>query len=206
MHIRRILAASASALAFVGAGLVAAPPSQAVTTVTVDCATSTTENFTVTPGEQIIFDLNAACQTGLTASGATSTAALQALVNLMANLNGTGGSAVAAISGASWTVTYTAGPNSGTDTLDVSQAGITPRSLGTRALTTTNDYSMTVPGAGGPPPWLQAYGRAAGATCDAGWNPSWAQWPNNNTGGFVCVRTITYNNATGGWDTRRGGR
>lgn len=36
--------------------------------------------------------------------------------------------------------------------------------------------------------WQKAYARAAGDTCDAGWSPSWMQWPNGGTGGFVCVK------------------
>jgi len=41
------------------------------------------------------------------------------------------------------------------------------------------------------PDWLQAVGReSAIATCPFGWNPSWQEWPNGHTGGFVCVRVI----------------
>jgi len=31
---------------------------------------------------------------------------------------------------------------------------------------------------------------AADSPCPAGWNPSWHEWPNGHTGGFVCVRVI----------------
>ena len=204
MRIQRVVALTAAIVSAASGLVFAAAPAQAATTVTVNCATSSAENFTVTPGEQIIFSLNNACQVALAAAGATNTSTLQTLVNYMARIN-TGGSAVASVSGGTWTVTYTAGSNPGTDTLDVSQAGLTPRSLSTRSLTTSNDYSMTLPG-DAPPPWLQAYGRAAGATCDAGWSPSWAQWPNNHTGGFVCVRSLVYNTGTGDWDARRSRR
>lgn len=54
-----------------------------------------------------------------------------------------------------------------------------------------------------PPPWHQAYARASGDTCVEGWNPSWAEWPNGNTGGFVCVRTLVYNRSTGRWDVHK---
>ena len=54
-----------------------------------------------------------------------------------------------------------------------------------------------------PPPWPQAYARGSGDTCLPGWNPSWAEWPNGNTGGFVCQRTLVYNRSTGQWDARR---
>ena len=41
------------------------------------------------------------------------------------------------------------------------------------------------------PDWLQAVGReSAIATCPFGWNPSWHEWPNGHTGGFVCLRVI----------------
>lgn len=39
--------------------------------------------------------------------------------------------------------------------------------------------------------WLQSYGRASvDAPCRSGWQPGWAQWPNDGSGGFVCNRTI----------------
>ena len=44
-----------------------------------------------------------------------------------------------------------------------------------------------------PPPWLQAYGRPnPSSICTQGWNPSWAKWPNDNSGGFTCERRIEY--------------
>jgi len=54
-----------------------------------------------------------------------------------------------------------------------------------------------------PPPWPQAYARAHDETCLPGWSPSWAEWPNGRTGGFVCQRTLVYNQSTGQWDVRR---
>lgn len=45
----------------------------------------------------------------------------------------------------------------------------------------------------GPPPWYQGYARTTStASCDVDWYPSWAQWPNGNTGGFVCSRKQYY--------------
>ena len=39
--------------------------------------------------------------------------------------------------------------------------------------------------------WHQAYGRSTSeSTCTEGWQPSWAQWPNDGSGGFVCNRQI----------------
>lgn len=35
--------------------------------------------------------------------------------------------------------------------------------------------------------WHQATGRESDSDpCPTGWQPSWAQWPNNGSGGFVC--------------------
>lgn len=54
-----------------------------------------------------------------------------------------------------------------------------------------------------PPPWLRAYERpAASATCAEGWNPSWAMWPNEHTGGFTCESRMEYVN--GNWRERPG--
>lgn len=54
-----------------------------------------------------------------------------------------------------------------------------------------------------PPSWHQSMGRnSSDADCPSGWNPSWAQWPNGGTGGFVCNREIYYDIDTGGWLTR----
>ncbi len=41
------------------------------------------------------------------------------------------------------------------------------------------------------PDWVQGYARAgAEEACRAGWNPSWARWPNAGTGGFTCGRSL----------------
>ena len=38
--------------------------------------------------------------------------------------------------------------------------------------------------------WLQQYGKAEGVACEEGWGESWAMWPNDGTGGFVCTREV----------------
>ena len=39
--------------------------------------------------------------------------------------------------------------------------------------------------------WHQSYGRdSATVVCDEGWYPSWAYWPNDGTGGWVCNREV----------------
>jgi len=48
-----------------------------------------------------------------------------------------------------------------------------------------------------PPPWLKAYARASALdTCDEGWTPSYAAWPNDGTGGWVCEQTWVYRHGT----------
>jgi hypothetical protein len=43
----------------------------------------------------------------------------------------------------------------------------------------------------GLPMWLQSTGRvAATTTCPDGFSASWAMWPNNGTGGYVCDRFV----------------
>ena len=53
-----------------------------------------------------------------------------------------------------------------------------------------------------PPDILEQYGRAIDESCRDGWGPSWAQWPNAQTGGWVCTRMLYYNNATQSWQVR----
>ena len=51
-----------------------------------------------------------------------------------------------------------------------------------------------------PPAWLQSYARAdKDEKCRAGWNPSYAMWPHDETGGWVCDRNLSYNSSTGAW-------
>ena len=38
--------------------------------------------------------------------------------------------------------------------------------------------------------WQQATARKIDEACNSGWWPSWMQWPNDGTGGYVCVRNI----------------
>ena len=52
------------------------------------------------------------------------------------------------------------------------------------------EAAADAPPEGGIPMWFQAVGRAVGASCPEGWNPSWAQWPNAGSGGWTCDRLI----------------
>jgi hypothetical protein len=42
---------------------------------------------------------------------------------------------------------------------------------------------------------LEQFGREEAADCPEGWGPSWAYWPNEGTGGFVCTREIEHEHA-----------
>jgi hypothetical protein len=65
--------------------------------------------------------------------------------------------------------------------------------------------TMTITPSSGPnpPDWFQSYQRGAVAeNCAPTWNPSWAMWANNGTGGYVCVRTQYYDPALAAWSYR----
>jgi len=61
-----------------------------------------------------------------------------------------------------------------------------------------------------PPSWLQAQGREEReAVCPPGMAPSWAQWPNEGTGGWTCEYTTWWDvneGVGGGWVTTPGFR
>lgn len=40
------------------------------------------------------------------------------------------------------------------------------------------------------PEWVQAYGRAMDGACLDGWDPSWQDWAQPVTGGWVCTRSV----------------
>ena len=51
-------------------------------------------------------------------------------------------------------------------------------------------FSITI-GNSDRPIWLQSIARESNdGTCPRNWDPSWAQWPNDGTGGFVCNREM----------------
>ncbi len=62
-------------------------------------------------------------------------------------------------------------------------------------------------GAGGtstpPPSWYQSVGRpSADATCAEHWHPSWEQWANEGSGGYVCSTEEYWDDATTAWAFR----
>lgn len=194
---RLIPIVTASALIALSLGF-ANSANAAVTNYSVNCASSNSANFEINEGDQIIFDMNnVACSTILTNATVTNDVSFQALVNSIADLSGTGGTAVATF--ASKTVTYTAGSLQGTDSLNVTTLTrwMSPRPFFIPKGTAS--YRMTTARSSEPPAWLQMYARPAGAECAATWNPSWAEWPNGGRGGFVCVREYYYAASEDGW-------
>ncbi|MCX6432905.1 MAG: hypothetical protein NTX29_08970, partial [Actinobacteria bacterium] len=65
----------------------------------------------------------------------------------------------------------------------------------------SGQVTITIGTADPAPSWFQAYARPASASCDPGWSSSWAQWPGDGAGGFVCNREI-YQTITGEWSSR----
>jgi hypothetical protein len=71
------------------------------------------------------------------------------------------------------------------------------------APTATNTITVTSASAPYPPDWFQSYQRGSVVeNCAPTWNPSWAMWANNGTGGFVCVRTNYYDPGLAAWSYR----
>ena len=54
-----------------------------------------------------------------------------------------------------------------------------------------------------PPDWFQQYARALEEECREEWSPSWATWPNEGSGGFVCTRILTWSHETQGFVVAR---
>jgi hypothetical protein len=70
-------------------------------------------------------------------------------------------------------------------------ASIDNQSNGSEVLQTYAISYLPASTPAGVPMWLQSIGRAtATTTCPDDYNPSWAMWPNNGTGGYVCTRFV----------------
>ena len=71
------------------------------------------------------------------------------------------------------------------------------------ALVLTRAGSGLVPHQVLPPDWHQSIGRtSADEKCPTGWSPSWAQWMNDGSGGFVCNRVIFWDSDRNVWSMR----
>ena len=56
-----------------------------------------------------------------------------------------------------------------------------------------------------PPTWFQSYSRkSADATCQVGYSPSYAQWPNGGLGGWTCERRVYWDVHENDWSMAPG--
>lgn len=53
-----------------------------------------------------------------------------------------------------------------------------------------------------PPDWIREYARSESDTCAERWSPSWAQWPGDGAGGYVCRQVLTWSHAAQGFVVR----
>jgi hypothetical protein len=218
MHVRRILTAvAATTLAVGGLGLAVAPSASAATVdVVTDCNSDAVIYANV--GDTVVFHLTAACLSGegfvWNGNGLWVRPGVP-----MSTTSGYFGAATFASADSEWNQwlysddwgAYSDG--SGDTTITTTLRGVdgdgTPIAPGSvLAVTGPDGYSnhyFRWRDADAPPPpsWYQAVGRgSADASCDAGWTASWAQWPNDGTGGWVCQREQYYDTATGAWAYR----
>jgi len=82
------------------------------------------------------------------------------------------------------------------------------------SFTVTYAIPTVTSGGLGPAPHIQQFPMPAVGTCDeaepegvnwsgvasGGWGESWAQWMNDGEGGFVCTRTLIYNQSRAAWE------
>ena len=182
--------------------LLAAPISAQAVSVTPDCLSTFNLEvpvaITLAPGETIQFNHNAPCSgpsyyLGIRPYGARSGTSPLTAGTVESSLNGSTWTVVASgtaqDNNANFVVRYTAPTNGATtDSFYVIAAAVGAGQAGYL-------YTVTVasPSASGPDltVWHQAVGRSSGdAACPSGYGGSWAQWPNEGTGGWVCVRDV----------------
>jgi hypothetical protein len=93
---------------------------------------------------------------------------------------------------------------SGTMTLAAGTTSIQVKNMNNNAILLTFTVSLgggvSAGESGGAAPWFQAIARtSATASCPAGYGGSWAQWPNDGRGGYVCNRTLVTLGGTSTW-------
>lgn len=198
MHARRLLAAAASAVMIAGGVTMAVAPaaSAATHTLPADCSSTAPPIQSVTEivadaGDTIVIEGGADCVLAQR---------LDSAVIPDAPTEGTPGT---------WTFVLAAdlapgsygGDYDGGSVIDVNNdavGGFRCNTLSTFDNVCGGQWFVTIRGAASEPSsatpipaWVQAYARAsANDTCIEGWSPSWAQWPNGGTGGWVCTRNI----------------
>ena len=217
MRARRILVAL-SCLAIAVSGVAVAPAASAATvSVDVDCTGPVT--VTATPGDTIVFTFAASCNGAVEYAGGWELTNLNGLwsaetpsannsasgfLDFVSSVN-SGGGGSSYLYAADWyewlsslggtttiTTTLNAVDGAGNPLIAGSTiASIDNQSIGQRPLQT---YAFIYQPAASPvvvPMWQQSVGRhAVTDPCADGYSPSWAMWPNNGTGGYVCTRFV----------------
>jgi len=186
---RQIVASVLTALVVAAIGVVAGPPASAAdVTGTVDCTTPTSfvpSEIIVNPGDHIVLTVDPHCINWVIRP--------VAYPLLGENPQEISGVFTWVINPEAPLGTYGSG-NVGEGAL-VFDNGSVGGTLHGQAFYVTARASSHPP-TDGPaatvvPDWVQAYGRfGENAKCEAGWNPSWQQWAEPVTGGWVCTRSI----------------
>lgn len=154
----------------------AGSPARAVTqNLVYDCYVSTPVTLSVQPGDVLTFTSNCGTPPGATA---VNTALFTSYPTIF-----------------SWPQTFIVSPvlAQGTYAAAFSMFGA---SYTAYTLMYASGSSAPTTQVSAPPNWVQSYGRSPDETCRSGWNPSWAQWPNEGKGGFVCDRILTWQGET----------
>jgi hypothetical protein len=189
--------AVAAAVMMAGAGSLASAPGAAAASRSVDCSTNPgNETVTLAPGEG--FNVTASNCRGFKVNSTQSGNVYTNATNMVYPANVDTGASFDSVFVTSVAVTPDAAiPASATLILTPNFPWAGPAYVFTLiyafAPATVRDQT--------PQPWHQSYARVtADEKCLDGWNPSYAMWPNDGKGGWVCVRTLHYNNSTKTWD------
>ena len=116
-------------------------------------------------------------------------------------------------------IVYTA-TGVGTKTVNVRTSNLNPADVYSYQFTVTtgggSSNSSDATGSPGPADIVQQFALPSSGRCDdgataalnwsgvsfGGWGISWAQWPNNGSGGAVCSRELTFQQSSGVWAVR----
>ena len=187
MLTRRILAGTTAAALLTGVTLLAAAPTASAASSTVlDCSTSSTVTWALSPGGSLQFDAASSCTSlGIYVPGTMGVVASSNPAFVFPNpQNSTG---VTPLPANPWT--YTAPTESMCSNAEfyLSGSGGTVTVVVDNCPGATSSTSAAAP----IPNWDLAYERRGpNAPCLPNFSPSWAQWPNDGTGGYTCERTI----------------
>ena len=187
MHARRIGAGTTVALLIAGVTLIgAAPMAAAASSAVLDCSTNSTVTWALAPGASLQFDAASTCTSlGVYAPGTMGVVASSNPSLSFPNAQNSTG--VTPLPPNPWTYT---GP---TESMCSNAEFYLSGSGGTVTVVVDNcPGAANSTSAGAPiPNWDLAYERRGpNAPCLPKFSPSWAQWPNDGTGGYTCERTI----------------